>query len=76
MAKNYNPADAFRGSILLLSQARDGTSADPIGKAQRAKELKKNKETRKKVRDVQTVKRDTRGESRLISFLPSHMETG
>ena len=30
------------------------------GKAQRAKEVKKNKEVRKKVRDSQNVKKDTR----------------
>lgn len=42
--------------------AKNFNPADAHRKQQRQKELKRNKESRKQVREVQTVKKDTAGE--------------
>ncbi|WWC62033.1 uncharacterized protein I303_104620 [Kwoniella dejecticola CBS 10117] len=53
---------------------KSSNPADAFRKAQRAKELKKNKEERKKVREVQTVKKDTREIEADIRYLKSQTD--
>ncbi|WRT66424.1 uncharacterized protein IL334_003380 [Kwoniella shivajii] len=54
--------------------AKGSNPADAFRKAQRAKELKKNKEDRKKVREVQTVKKDTRELEADIRYLKTQTD--
>ncbi|WVW83969.1 hypothetical protein I302_105992 [Kwoniella bestiolae CBS 10118] len=53
---------------------KSSNPADAFRKAQRAKELKKNKEERKKVREAQTVKRDTRELEADIRYLKTQTD--
>ncbi|WWC70052.1 uncharacterized protein I206_103996 [Kwoniella pini CBS 10737] len=53
---------------------KSSNPADAFRKAQRAKEIKKNKEERKKVREVQTVKKDTREIEADIRYLKSQTD--
>lgn len=61
--KTSNPADAYREFSCLDHQTPCPATLAPTdwtGKQQRAKEVKKNKEVRQKVRDAQNVRKDTR----------------
>ncbi|KAK6910071.1 hypothetical protein I203_104100 [Kwoniella mangroviensis CBS 8507] len=53
---------------------KSSNPADAFRKAQRAKELKKNKEERKKVREAQTVKKDTRELEAGIRYLKTQTD--
>ncbi|WWC89269.1 uncharacterized protein L201_004190 [Kwoniella dendrophila CBS 6074] len=53
---------------------KSSNPADAFRKAQRAKELKKNKDERKKVREAQTVKRDTRELEADIRYLKTQTD--
>ncbi|WVQ67646.1 uncharacterized protein L199_005849 [Kwoniella botswanensis] len=53
---------------------KSSNPADAFRKAQRAKELKKNKEERKKVREAQTVKKDTRELEADIRYLKTQTD--
>ncbi|WVQ99444.1 hypothetical protein IAU59_006579 [Kwoniella sp. CBS 9459] len=53
---------------------KSSNPADAFRKAQRAKELKKNKEERKKVRETQTLKRDTRELEADIRYLKTQTD--